>query len=82
MTTVQPVFERIRALQRDAEDFNAPIAVSAADLKAFGDCLQMQDRLLRAARLALMVAGRETPKLKRARFDLRRELDDVLGPLT
>ena len=76
-----PVLERIRALQRDAEDFNAPMELSGADLKAFGDYMEMQDKLLRAARLILRADGRAPAKLNRTRLDLLAELDDVLGPL-
>lgn len=43
---LKPVLERMRVMQRTAEQLNAPISMSAADYKAVADHIETLERII------------------------------------
>jgi hypothetical protein len=48
--TLKPVLERMREMQRTAEQFNAPISMSAADYKDVADEIEKLQRIVEDAK--------------------------------
>ncbi len=48
--SLKPVLERMREMQKTAEQFSAPISMSAADYKAVADHIETLERIVEDAK--------------------------------